>query len=74
METKLYYSNTQKQNGESFLNFTPLFLLSLSKICITAYFIPPSEYSNHKADLVTYNTYLRLTVKTRSHCAIATAW
>ena len=46
METKLCYSNTHKQNSESFSNFTPLFLLSLSKICIIAYFILPSEYSN----------------------------
>ena len=49
METKLYYANTQKQNGESFANFTGLFLLSLLKICIIVYFIPPSQYSNLKS-------------------------
>ena len=35
-----------KTNGESFSNFTELFVLSLLTICITVYFIPPSEYSN----------------------------
>ena len=48
MKTKFYYSNTQKQNAESFSNFTELFVLSLLKICITVYFILPSEYSNLK--------------------------
>ena len=52
METKLYNSNTQKRNSESFSNFTQLFLLLLSKICIIAYFILPSEYSNLKPNYV----------------------
>ena len=47
-ETKLYHSKTQKQNGESFPNFTELFLLSLSTICTIIYFIWSSEYSNLK--------------------------
>ena len=47
-EAKLYNSNTQKQNGESFSNFTKLFLLSLSTICIIIYFIQSSGYSNLK--------------------------
>ena len=45
-EAKLYHSNTQKQNGESFSNFTGLFLLSLSTICTIIYFIRSSGYRN----------------------------
>ena len=53
-EAKLYHSNTQKQNtqiqnGESFSNFTELFLLSLSTVCTIIYFIRSSGYSNLKA-------------------------
>ena len=47
-EAKLYHSNTQKQNGESFSNFTGLFLLLLSTICTIVYFIRSSEYCNLK--------------------------
>ena len=48
-EAKLYHSNTQKNNVESFSNFTELFLLSLSTIYTIIYFIRSSEYSNLKA-------------------------
>ena len=48
LEAKLYYSNTQKQNGEFFSNFTNLFLLLLSTICPIIYFIWSSDYSNLK--------------------------
>ena len=51
-KAKLYHSNTQKQNGESFSNFTELFLLSLSTICTIIYFIPSSGYSNLKYTIV----------------------
>ena len=47
-QAKIYHSNTQKQNSESFSNFTKLFLLSLSTICTIIYFIQSSEYSNLK--------------------------
>ena len=42
-EAKLYHCNTQKQNGESFSNFTELFLSSLSTICTIIYFIQSSS-------------------------------
>ena len=48
-EAKVYHSNTQKQNGESFSNFTELFLLSLSTICTIIYFIRSSGYSHLKS-------------------------
>ena len=47
-EAKLYHSNTQKQNGEFFSNFTELFLLLLSTICTIIDFIGSSWYSNLK--------------------------
>ena len=42
-EAKLYHWNTQKQNGESFSNFTELFLSSLSTIWTIIYFIRSSS-------------------------------
>ena len=45
-EAKLYHSNTQKQNGESFSKLAELFLLSLSMIYTIIYFIRSSGYSN----------------------------
>ena len=48
LEEKIYHSNTQKQNGEFFSDFTELFLLSLSTICTIIYFIQSSEYNNLK--------------------------
>ena len=40
---------TQKQNGESFSNFTELFLLSLLTTWTIIYFIRSCVYSNLKA-------------------------
>ena len=49
LEAKLCHWNTQKQNGESFSNFTKLFLLSLSTIWAIIYFIRSCVYSNLKS-------------------------
>ena len=42
----LSLKKTQKQNGESFSNFTRLFLSPLLTFCTRNYFIWSSEYSN----------------------------
>ena len=61
MKAQLYYSNTQKQNGESFSNFTKLFLWSLLTTCTVIYFIRSCRYSNLNVKLI--QVWIEHTVK-----------